>query len=145
MKFAKEHNFLHISMGDILRAEIESGSKDSELIKETIEQGGCLPFEFFWGFVERDIRKAGWSRNVFLDGFPRSEQNNEEWWSTQSRKFNFGGLIHFDADEETVTERILKRAETSGRIDDNVEALQKRLKKFSDEQVPMIKRYEEKE
>ena len=98
-------------------------------------------FDFVWGMVEREMQKAGWTKNFLLDGFPRSQENNEQWQQKVSSKFNFGCLIHFDSDEETVKERIMKRGETSGRIDDNMESLMKRLQAFNDDQVPIIESY----
>jgi adenylate kinase family enzyme len=47
-------------------------------------------------------------------------------------------VIWFDADEVVMTERILKRAEHSGRNDDNIETLKKRFANFRDEQMPII-------
>ena len=128
-------------MGDILRAEIASGSKDSELISETIKKGGCLPFDFFWGMVDREMKKAGWTRKFLLDGFPRSAENNQQWQENESQKYNFACLLHFDVDEETVTTRIMERAKSSGRIDDNLDSLKKRLNAFNEIQIPIIKGY----
>jgi len=42
-------------------------------------------------------------------------------------------VIWFDADETILTERILKRAATSGRNDDNIDTLKKRFANFRDE------------
>ena len=50
-------------------------------------------------------------------------------------------VIWFDADERTMTDRILKRAATSGRNDDNIETLKKRFANFRDEQMPIINRF----
>ena len=50
-------------------------------------------------------------------------------------------VIWFDADEVVMTERILKRAEHSGRNDDNIETLKKRFANFRDEQMPIIQRF----
>ncbi len=40
-----------------------------------------------------------------------------------------------------MTDRILKRAATSGRNDDNIETLKKRFANFRDEQMPIINRF----
>ena len=50
-------------------------------------------------------------------------------------------VIWFDADEATLTDRILKRAATSGRNDDNIETLKKRFANFRDEQLPVIRKF----
>ena len=40
-----------------------------------------------------------------------------------------------------MTARILKRAETSGCNDDNIETLKKRFAQFKNEQMPIIERF----
>ena len=40
-------------------------------------------------------------------------------------------------------ERLLKRAETSGRVDDNAETIKKRLSTFVEKTMPVIEKYEQ--
>ena len=51
-------------------------------------------------------------------------------------------ILHFDASEEIMTERIMERAKTSGRADDNLESLKKRFDNFRTEQLPVIGQFE---
>ena len=44
-----------------------------------------------------------------------------------------------------MTARLLKRAETSGRVDDNEETIKKRLETFFTQTMPVIEHFEEKE
>ena len=55
-----------------------------------------------------------------------------------------GAVLWFDADEATMTDRIMKRAASSGRNDDNIETLKKRFAQFNSEQLSVIKSYGEK-
>lgn len=41
-------------------------------------------------------------------------------------------------------ERLIKRGETSGRVDDNAETIRKRFSTFVEETMPVIESYEEK-
>ncbi|CAF4166768.1 unnamed protein product, partial [Rotaria sordida] len=50
-------------------------------------------------------------------------------------------LIYFDVSDEIMTERLVKRGETSDRIDDNEEAVQKRLVTFHQETQPILGYY----
>ncbi len=50
-------------------------------------------------------------------------------------------LIYFDVPDEVMTKRLVKRGETSGRIDDNEETIKKRLKTFHDETQPILGHY----
>ena len=50
--------------------------------------------------------------------------------------------LYFDVSDETMTKRLLARAETSGRVDDNEETIKKRLQTFHDITKPVIEHYE---
>lgn len=52
--------------------------------------------------------------------------------------------IFFDADEDTMIARILERAKTSGRSDDNLESLKKRFATYNAESVPIVQFFEKK-
>ena len=42
-----------------------------------------------------------------------------------------------------MTERLLKRGETSERVDDNLESIRKRLQTFQDQTQPVIDHYQQ--
>ena len=50
--------------------------------------------------------------------------------------------LYFECSEETLVERLLKRGESSGRIDDNIESIKKRFQTFKDTSFPVIEYYE---
>lgn len=52
--------------------------------------------------------------------------------------------IFFEVSEETLVKRLLKRAETSGRADDNIETIKKRLKTFNEATAPVVDHYAKK-
>ena len=52
--------------------------------------------------------------------------------------------LYFDVSDETMTARLLKRAETSGRVDDNEETIKKRLATFHSSTTPVVDYYAEK-
>lgn len=54
---------------------------------------------------------------------------------------DLAAVLWFDADEATMTDRILARAAHSGRNDDNIETLKKRFTNFHDEQMPIINKF----
>lgn len=51
-------------------------------------------------------------------------------------------VLYFEVSDETMTKRLLGRAETSGRVDDNEETIKKRLATFHDITKPVITYYE---
>jgi adenylate kinase family enzyme len=50
--------------------------------------------------------------------------------------------LFFDAPNETLTTRLLKRGETSGRTDDNLESIKKRLDTFKEASLPVVNYFE---
>ena len=52
--------------------------------------------------------------------------------------------MNFDCTEETLEKRLLKRSETSGRSDDNIDVIRKRFHTFKQDTMEVIKLYESK-
>ena len=52
-------------------------------------------------------------------------------------------VLYFKADDQVLTERLLKRGETSGRSDDNIESIKKRLQTFANISLPVVKFFEQ--
>lgn len=47
--------------------------------------------------------------------------------------------MYFECSNEVMVERLLNRAKTSGRVDDNEETIKKRLKTFENQTLPVLK------
>jgi UMP-CMP kinase len=72
----EKHGFVHLSAGDLLRAERDSGSADAELINNIIKEGKIVPVDITVNLIKTAMNKAGWAEKRFLiDGFPRNEEN----------------------------------------------------------------------
>lgn len=50
-------------------------------------------------------------------------------------------LLYFECSEEEMRKRLLGRAKTSGRADDNPETIEKRIRVFNDETKKMLEKY----
>ena len=53
-------------------------------------------------------------------------------------------MLYFECSADTMTARLLKRADTSGRVDDNEETIKKRLDTFFTQTLPVVEHFEEK-
>lgn len=49
----QKFGFVHLSAGDLLRAERQSGSKDGELIETYIKNGDIVPVEITLNLLEK--------------------------------------------------------------------------------------------
>lgn len=50
-------------------------------------------------------------------------------------------MLYLECTEDMMTQRLLKRGETSGRTDDNEETIRKRFKTYINETKPIIDKY----
>ncbi|KAL9034068.1 MAG: hypothetical protein Q9214_007215, partial [Letrouitia sp. 1 TL-2023] len=62
-----------------------------------------------------------------LDGFPRSEEQTAFFQEIRKTNWQVISILHFYAPKPDLLARVLKRAETSGRVDDTAEVFAKRL------------------
>ncbi|KAJ1500562.1 hypothetical protein HMI55_003834, partial [Coelomomyces lativittatus] len=70
--------------------------------------------------------------------FPRKIDQAEAFEATVAPS-NF--ILYLSCEEEVMEQRLLKRAETSGRVDDNVDSIRKRFLTFRDTSLPVIEKY----
>lgn len=76
-----------------------------------------------------------------IDGFPRNQDNYDGWQKVMGDLVEVPFILFFDADEETMINRIIERSKTSGRNDDNIESLKKRFVTFLNETMPIVELY----
>ncbi|XP_030750935.1 UMP-CMP kinase [Sitophilus oryzae] len=140
-KIVEHFGYVHLSAGDLLREErSKPGSKYGELIETYIKEGKIVPVEITCSLLERAMVQSG-KQNFLIDGFPRNQDNLDGWNKVMANKVNLQFVIVFDCPLEVCTERCLKRGTSSGRVDDNVDSLRKRINTFLSETRPIIDYY----
>ena len=79
-KLVDTYGLVHLSAGDLLRAERDTGSEDAELINNYIKEGKIVPVEITCHLIKKAMEKHGWEKCKYLvDGFPRNEDNLDGW------------------------------------------------------------------
>ncbi|KAG0352366.1 hypothetical protein BG005_008175 [Podila minutissima] len=134
----RDFGFVHLSAGDLLRAEQERpGSQYGELIKTYIKEGKIVPMEVTIALLENEMLASGQDR-FLIDGFPRKmDQALKFEEAVVPSKFT----LYFECPEEVMLKRLMKRGETSGRADDNIESITKRFRVFTQTSFPVIEHY----
>ena len=128
LKLAKEYGFVHLSAGDLLREEKNSGSDTAAMINTYIKEGKIVPGEVTVGLMKKAIEKNGLDQKKYLiDGFPRNKENLEIWQRILGEDINVPFILFLEANEDAMIERIIERAKTSGRVDDNMDSLKNAL------------------
>lgn len=143
---------MHLSAGDLLREERtkNKGSETAELIENYIRNGKIVPMEITISLIKRAMLKCLVNgKHLFLiDGFPRQMDQAlkfEEdvymfYFIFKVCKSKF--VLFFDCPESEMMKRVLKRGETSGRSDDNIESIKKRFATFRETSYPVVQYYE---
>jgi len=139
----RDYGFKHLSAGDLLREEQDRpGSQFGAMIKDYIREGQIVPMEVTIQLLENamtgTIKESG-NRKFLIDGFPR-KMDQAVKFEEAVVKSEF--TLFFECDEATMQERLIKRGETSGRSDDNLESIRKRFRTFVDTSMPVVDMFE---
>lgn len=125
-----EDNMAHYSTGDLLRAEVASGSELGQTIDGFVSKGNLVPLDIVIGTVVKAIK--GSSKEVILiDGFPRSVEQMEKLDEVLASESEVAlvNVIEVMVSEEVAKDRVLGRARGA---DDNAEVFYNRMKVFTE-------------
>lgn len=139
----RDYSFVHLSAGDLLRAEqARPGSEFGELIKTYIREGAIVPMEVTVALLENAMKEAiskQGKKKFLIDGFPRQM---DQAYKFEDEVCESAFTLFFECPEEVMLKRLLKRGETSGREDDNIESIKKRFRTFVQTSMPVVDYFE---
>jgi adenylate kinase len=139
----KQTGAAHISSGDLLRAEVTSGSALGRRVAAYTARGDLVPDELILSIlipaVVAAVRDTG---GYVLDGFPRTmPQALRAAELGVELSLTSDGVIYLTAPEEELVRRLLDRAQRDGRSDDTLGVIQHRLAVFGKETAPLVDYY----
>lgn len=139
--------WVHLSTGELLRAELESGGERAASIDQYIAAGELVPNEIIVTLLkdtmEKITRTTG-RRNFLLDGFPRSLNNMQGWHAAFGQDTSLPTMLYFECPYQELEKRILGRAKYSGRSDDNIESMKLRFDTYKEETLPTVEYFKDK-
>lgn len=138
-RIVQKYGFTHLSTGDLLRDEVASGSARGKELTAIMEKGDLVPLETVLLLLkDAMLAKLATSKGFLIDGYPRELAQGHRFEQDVAPVHS---VCYFEVSDDTMTKRLLKRAETSGRADDNEETIKKRLRTFHDLTQPVIDHY----
>jgi len=146
IKLAEKFGLIHISTGDLLRAEVKAGSELGKAAKNLMDNGILVSDEIVTGMIDSKIGKNLDSKGFIFDGFPRTT-NQAESLDKLLSNYNLAITVTLalEVDEEELYKRISLRGKQSGRADDqDRNTFLKRMQVYNSETSPLKQYYKNK-
>jgi len=135
-RLAQAHGLLHLSTGDLLRAEVQAGSELGRQAEAVMARGELVSDELVLAIVRSRLQQgsSGW----LLDGFPRNLAQAEALDALlQELDQPIELVVLMELDDTVLIQRLLSR----GRSDDNEEVIRHRLEVYRQQTAPLISHY----
>ncbi|MBI4930147.1 MAG: adenylate kinase [Bacteroidetes bacterium] len=133
VKLVEKYKLVHLSTGDIFRANIKSGTELGKLAKSYMDKGNLVPDEVTIRILESEVNKHAHPQGFIFDGFPRTTAQAVELDKFMAGKnISITMTLALEVEVEELTKRILSRGKDSGRADDqNEEIVRNRIKEYN--------------
>ena len=139
----EDFNFATFSTGDLLRNVVKEKKADGwEQLDIDMKEGNLINSERVLFYLKDAILKSD-KKIIFIDGYPRNQENVDAWNKVMSNFIDIKAVLFFDCSHELMKKRIYGRKD--GRNDDNEETILKRINIFEKETKPLISIFEEKQ
>lgn len=142
---ASQYKLIHLSSGEILRRELENGALGKK-IKSYQDSGRLVPDTLIIKMIESALVKKMTGRGFIFDGYPRNLKQAkalDKFFNDHQTPINL--VLNLKLSESEAAKRILLRAKTSGRSDDNLKTIQNRFQVYRTQTAPLLEYYQEQE
>ncbi|PIX62315.1 adenylate kinase [Candidatus Uhrbacteria bacterium CG_4_9_14_0_2_um_filter_41_50] len=127
-----------LSMGQMMREEVEAGSALGAIVKNAVDTGVLAPDETALEIFMNRISKEDCKDGFIIDGYPR----NMAQFNVLKDRMTPTHLVVIDVPRDESMDRMLKRAKIEERPDDDPEIMKQRLDIYENETLPVIDEYQ---
>jgi adenylate kinase len=140
VRLAEKFNLIHLSTGDMLRAEITAGTELGKKMSLIMSKGELVPDEVVIEMIAYKIDNSKDSTGFLFDGFPRTvSQAIALEKMLNVRGMGIDSMLVLDVDHDELVKRLIARAELSGRPDDKDPAvIENRIDVYKEKTEPII-------
>ena len=140
----EKYGLTHLSTGDLMRHEVASGSELGQLIESYTSQGQLVPDDVTIQLLEKHIESLpADTKGLIFDGFPRTLNQAVQLERLMKKRGDKTAiLIDINVPEDEIIRRLIERGKTSGRSDDNLDTIKKRLVVYHEQTRPVDDYYE---
>jgi adenylate kinase len=137
------YNFTHISTGDVFRFNLKNDTPLGREARTFMDAGQLVPDALTIKMLQDEVEKHPGTAGFLFDGFPRTVAQAEALDAFLiSKGWQVNAVVGLEADDNILVERLLERGKTSGRADDQDEALiRKRYQEYNEKTEPLIEFY----
>ena len=139
------YGLTHLSTGQMMRKEAESGSELGKLIDSYISHGHLVPDDVTIEMLDKYISSLpSNTKGVIFDGFPRTLNQAVQLERLMKKRGDETAiLIDINVPEDELIRRLLERGKTSGRSDDSdLNIIKERLIVYHEQTRPVDDYYE---
>ncbi|OFX36012.1 MAG: adenylate kinase [Bacteroidetes bacterium GWA2_32_17] len=143
-RLIKQFELIHLSTGDILRAQIAEKTKLGLEAKQIMDKGELVPDNVVVGMISGIIENNKNAKGFIFDGFPRTIAQAEVLDKMLIiHSTNVALLLMLDVEEEVLIKRLTLRGEKSGRKDDvDINIIQNRINVYHSQTKPVLEYYQ---
>ncbi len=140
VRLAGKFNLVHLSTGDMLRAEIAAGTDLGKKMSSIMSKGELVPDEVVIEMIAAKIDHTKGAAGFLFDGFPRTVAQTEALEKMlNQRGMKIDSMLVLDVDHDELVKRLILRAEQSGRPDDKDPAvIENRIDVYKSKTEPII-------
>ena len=141
-QLAAQHNLLHLSTGDLLRAEVAAASALGQEAEAVMVRGELVSDALVLAIVRSrlEAQAAAGGGGWLLDGFPRNlTQASALGQLLEELQQPIELVVLMELDDAVLIQRLLSR----GRADDNESVIRHRLEVYREQTAPLIQYYRE--
>jgi len=141
-KLAEGFGYKLFETGAALREIAKTDSDLGRTVKSTIDAGHHLSADIVMDVLRTAVLEHRKETQMIFDGIPRNVDQMVPFEAVLQEAGREFRCIELHMDEEAAVKRLLKRAETEGRVDDaSEEPIRRRMQLFHDKTQPIIEMY----